>query len=92
MRCSTLRLYCRKVGSMDKWEPLRIENSLGTDFINGRWTMDNACRGAACCASILIRQDKTTGNEMNIFVILLIIIGLYKTSLRIDNSIDTGFT
>ena len=81
MRRSTLRLYCRKVGFMDKWEPLRIDNSIGTDFINGRWTMDNACRGAACCASIPMRQDKTTGNELNIFVILLIIIWLCETSL-----------
>ena len=39
MRRSTLRLYCRKVSSMDKWKVLRIENSFGTDFINGQWTM-----------------------------------------------------
>ena len=59
---------------------------------NGRWTMDNACRGAACCASIPPQQEKTTGNELNIFVILLIVIWLYEMSLRINHSIGTGFT
>ena len=59
---------------------------------NGQWTIDNACRGAACCASIPKRQDKTTGNELNIFVILLIVIWLCGMSLRINHSIGTGFT
>ncbi|MDD7561319.1 MAG: hypothetical protein PUK02_05990, partial [Parabacteroides sp.] len=77
----TLRLYCRKASAMDKWKALRIDNSIGTDFINGRWTMDNACRGAACCAAIPMRQDKTTGSTINIFVILLIVIGLCEMSL-----------
>ena len=81
MRRSTLRLYCSKVSSMDKWKALRIENSFGTDFINGQWTMDNACRGAACCASIPTRQDKTTNNTINMFGILLIITGLRESSL-----------
>ncbi len=35
---------------------------------------------------------KTTNNMTNIFVILLIVIWLCETSLRIDNSIGTGFT
>ena len=35
MRRSTLRLYSRKVSSLDKWKVLRIENSFGTDVING---------------------------------------------------------
>ena len=85
MRRSTLRLYSRGVSSMDKWKVLRIENSFGTDFINGQWTMDNTCRGAACCASIPKRQDKTINNTINIFGILLIVIGLCETSLRIVN-------
>ena len=61
-------------------------------IFNGQWTMDNACRGAACCASIPMRQEKTTGNELNIFVILLIVIWLCGISLRIKHSIGTGFT
>ena len=48
---------------------------------NGQWTMDNACRGAACYASIPMRQDKTMGNTINMFVILLIVIWLCETSL-----------
>ena len=81
MKRSVLRLYSRGVSSMDKWKVLRIENSFGTDFINGQLTMDNASRGAACCASIPTRQDKTTNNTINMFGILLIIIGLCGTSL-----------
>ena len=50
-------------------------------IFNGQLTMDNTCRGAACCASIPPQQEKTTGNELNIFVILLIVIWLCKTSL-----------
>ena len=41
MRRSTLRLYRRQVSSMDKRKPLRIENSIGTDFINGQLTIEN---------------------------------------------------
>ena len=44
-------------------------------------SLGKASRGAACCASILPRQEKTPGNPINIFVILLIIIGLCETSL-----------
>ena len=32
MRRSTLRLYCRKAGTMDKWKALRINHSIGTGF------------------------------------------------------------
>ena len=96
MRRSTLRLYLRQASSMGTWKPLRIENfinwkwrienSIGMDFtdytenIIPRWVW-KASRGAACCASILPRQEKTPGNTINIFVILLIIIGLCETSL-----------
>ena len=47
MRRSTLRLYSRGVSSMDKWKVLRIENSFGTDFINGQWTMRVEAQHAA---------------------------------------------
>ena len=68
---------------------LRIDNSFGTNFTD---YTGNASRGAACCASILKQQEKTAGNTINIFVILLIVIGLCGMSLRIENSIGTDFT
>ena len=68
---------------------LRIDNSFGTNFTD---YTGKASRGAACCASILKQQDKTAGNTINIFVILLIVIGLCGMSLRIENSIGTDFT
>ena len=57
---------------------LRIDNSFGTNFTD---YTGKASRGAACCASILKQQDKTAGNTINIFVILLIVIGLCEMSL-----------
>ena len=45
------------------------------------FSLRNASRGAACCASIPARQDKTPGNTIKPFVILLIVIGLCGTSL-----------
>ncbi|MDY6255628.1 MAG: hypothetical protein SPH85_11990, partial [Bacteroidales bacterium] len=68
---------------------LRIDNSFGTNFTD---YTGNASRGAACCASILPRQEKTAKNIIILFVILLIVIGLCETSLRIDNSFGTDFT
>ena len=52
---------------------LRIESSFGTGFY-GIYLLNksNASRGAACC---------TPGSTINMFVILLIVIGLCKTSL-----------
>ena len=57
---------------------LRIDNSFGTNFTD---YTGNASRGAACCASIPPRQEKTAGNTINIFAILLIFIWLCGTLL-----------
>ena len=92
MRRSTLRLYRRQVSAMDKRKPLRIDNSFSPDFMEFICWTSHVSRGVACCASILPRQEKTAGNTINIFVILLIVIGLCETSLRIDNSLGTNFT
>ena len=37
------------------------------------------------------QQEKTVGNTINMFVILLNFIGLCEMSLRIENSIGTDF-
>ena len=81
MRRSTLRLYRRQAGFMDKRKPLRIDNSFSPDFMEFICWTSHVSRGAACCASIPARQEKTTNNTINIFVILLIIIGLCEMSL-----------
>ena len=91
MRRSTLRLYRRQASTMDTWKPLRIENSFSPDFMESICWTSHVSRGAACCASIPKQQDKTAGNTINMFVILLNFIGLCEMSLRIDNSIGTDF-
>ena len=76
MRRSTLRLYRRQASFMDKRKPFRIENSFSPDFMEFICQTYHVSRGAACCASIPKQQEKTAENTINIFVILLIIIGL----------------
>ena len=88
---AALRLYRRQASTMDTWKPLRIENSFSPDFMESICWTSHVSRGAACCASIPARQEKTAGNTINMFVILLIVIGMCGMSLRIDNSIGTDF-
>ena len=56
-----------------------IDNSFSTDFMEFICWTYYMSRGAACCASSPTRQDKTTNNTINPFVILLIVIWLYGT-------------
>ena len=81
MRRSTLRLYRRQAGFMDKRKPLRIDNSFSPDFMEFICWTSHVSRGVACCASIPARQEKTAENTINIFVILLIIIWLCGITL-----------
>ena len=55
---------------------LRIESSFGTGFY-GIYLLNkpNASRGAACCASIPTRQDKTINNTINPFVFYWLLFG-----------------
>ena len=69
-----------KQWKIENWKLKIYKAGLNGGF-NSPLSLGKASRGAACCASIPKRQEKTANNTINMFVILLIIIGLCEMSL-----------